>query len=171
MERTLVVINRMESEGIIGRYAIGGAVAATFYVEPIQTFDLDVFVFFPTLPSGLVSLSPIYQYLTELGYIPQGETIVVENWPIQFLPVFNPLTEEALEQAISVNFGSTPTRIFSAEHLAAIMLQTGRPKDYARLLQLLEAQVCDNEKLKIILLRHELMEQWENFRRRFPNQS
>ena len=26
------------------RYAIGGAIGATFYVEPLLTFDLDVFV-------------------------------------------------------------------------------------------------------------------------------
>lgn len=171
MERTLAVINRMENEGIIDRYAIGGAVAATFYIEPVQTFDLDVFVVFPILPGGLVSLSPIYRYLTELGYVPEGEAIVVDNWPIQFLPVFNPLTEEALEQAVSVNFGSTPTRIFTAEHLAAIMLQTGRPKDHARLLQFLEAQVLDDEKLQTILLRHELVDRWKNFQRRFPKQT
>ncbi len=167
MERTLAIINLMQSEGIIKHYAIGGAVAATFYIEPVQTFDLDVFVFFPILPVGLVSLSPIYRYLSERGYVPQGEAIIVEGWPIQFLPVFNPLTEEAMEQAISVNFGSTPTRVFTAEHLAAIMLQTGRPKDHARLLQFLEAQVLDQEKLRAILLRHELMGRWENFRRRF----
>jgi len=36
MEKTLAVINQLEKEGIIGRYAIGGAVAATRYVEPIS---------------------------------------------------------------------------------------------------------------------------------------
>lgn len=32
-----------------------------------------------------------------------------------------------------------PTRVFSAEHLACIALETGRPKDKARLLQFMEA--------------------------------
>lgn len=159
----------MENDGIIERYAIGGAVAATLYVEPIQTFDLDVFLLFPMLPGGLVSLSPIFRYLIERGYVPQGETIIVEGWPIQFLPVFNPLTEEALEQAVSVVFGSTPTRVFTAEHLSAIMLQTGRPKDHARLLQFLEAGVIDRKKFQAILIRHELETRWEDFQRRFPN--
>ena len=44
MEKTLAVINKLEQQGLIGRYAIGGAVAATRYIEPIQTYDLDIFV-------------------------------------------------------------------------------------------------------------------------------
>ena len=56
---------------------------------------------------------------------------------MQFLPVYNELTEEALAQAIDVVFGSTPTRVLSAEHLAAIMLETGGPRDHARLTQFL----------------------------------
>ena len=64
--------------------------------------------------------------------------IVIEGWPVQFLPVYNELTEEALAQAIDVVFGSTPTRVLSAEHLAAIMLEIGRPRDHARLIQFFE---------------------------------
>lgn len=30
MEKTLAIINRMEQEGVIGQYAIGGAVAANY---------------------------------------------------------------------------------------------------------------------------------------------
>lgn len=60
MEKTLAVINQLEQEGLVGRYAIGGAIAATRYIEPIQTYDLDIFV----SPSGLISISPIYTYLT-----------------------------------------------------------------------------------------------------------
>ncbi len=134
MENTLAIINQLEQAGIIGRYAIGGAVAATRYVEPIQTYDLDIFVILPVAPSGLLSLTPINSELIQRGGIPQGEFILVEGWPVQFLPVYNALTEEALAQAVEVEFGSTPTRVLSAEHLAAIMLETGRPKDHVRLI-------------------------------------
>ena len=47
MEKALAVINHLEKDGLIGRYAIGGAVAATRYIEPIQTYDLDIFVVLP----------------------------------------------------------------------------------------------------------------------------
>jgi len=44
MKATLEVINRMQVEGVIGEYAIGGAVGATFYLEPFATLDIDIFV-------------------------------------------------------------------------------------------------------------------------------
>jgi hypothetical protein len=44
LKRTLAVINEMQADGVIGRYALGGAVGATFYLEPVRTVDVDVFV-------------------------------------------------------------------------------------------------------------------------------
>lgn len=79
MEKTLAVINKLEQEGIIGRYAIGGAVAATRYIEPSQTYDLDIFVLLPLSPSGLISISPIYAYLGQHGYMPREESIVIDK--------------------------------------------------------------------------------------------
>ena len=35
-------VNPMQADRVIGRYAIGGAVAATFYLEPAATLDLDL---------------------------------------------------------------------------------------------------------------------------------
>ena len=171
MEKTLAVINLLEQENLIGRYAIGGAVAATRYIEPIQTYDLDIFVILPVSSSGLISLTPIYAYLTQRGYIPQGEGVVIEGWPVQFLPVYDELTEEALAKAIEVEFGSTPTRVLSAEHLAAIMLKTGRPKDHARLIQFFELNALNKVMLEEIIARHGLTPKWEGFQKRFLNEN
>lgn len=44
MERTLQILNELEGNGVLNRYAIGGAMGATFYVEPLLTFDLDIIV-------------------------------------------------------------------------------------------------------------------------------
>ena len=170
MEKTINVINRLEQEGHIGPYAIGGAIAATRYIEPIQTYDLDIFVMLPLRPSGLTSLSPLYEYLKHLGYTPQGECVVIEGWPVQFLPVYNKLTEEALKQAIEVQFGEAPTRVLSAEYLAAIMLETGRSKDLARLVQFFESDALDLEILEDIVERHGLKKQWKIFQKRFLNE-
>jgi hypothetical protein len=41
MEATLKVLNELEREGVISRYAIGGAVGAIFYMEPFLTYDLE----------------------------------------------------------------------------------------------------------------------------------
>ena len=79
MEKTLAVLNQLERDGVIGRYAIGGAVAATRYVEPVQTYDLDIFVVLPVSTSGLVSIAPIYAHLAQRGYAPQGECVAIEG--------------------------------------------------------------------------------------------
>jgi hypothetical protein len=55
----------------------------------------------------------------------------------------------------------------SAEHLAAIALQTGRAKDKARLLQFVEAGVLDAARFQAILARHGLVAAWQKFERQF----
>jgi hypothetical protein len=94
---TLEVINQMQADGVIGQYAIGGAVGATFYLEPIATLDIDVFISFQkSAESPLLTLSPIYDYLTARGFKAEKEYIIIEKWPVQFLPPGNALVEEAL---------------------------------------------------------------------------
>jgi len=44
LKKTFAVINQMQAAGVIGRYALGGAVGAAFYLEPVRTVDVDVFV-------------------------------------------------------------------------------------------------------------------------------
>lgn len=41
MEKIFALINQMEADGVIGRCAVGGAVGAIFWLEPMQTKDLD----------------------------------------------------------------------------------------------------------------------------------
>lgn len=52
MKATLNIINQMRADGIIGQYAIGGAIGATFYLEPTATFDIDVFVSLGNAPGS-----------------------------------------------------------------------------------------------------------------------
>ena len=165
MEKTLRVLNRMVKDGVIEQYAIGGAVAAIFYIEPINTNDLDIFFQVKDPSVGLDILAPLYGYLFSLGYKGQGEAIDIEGWPVQFLPIFNPLLEEAVEQAKEVRFQRTKTRVMQAEHLVAIMLQTGRLKDHARIAQFMEHEVVDQKRLAGILERHGLIKKWETLNR------
>lgn len=154
----------MVKAGVIEQYAIGGAVAAIFYIEPINTNDLDIFFELKTSRSEMAILAPLYEYLSALGYEAQGEAVNIEGWPVQFLPVFNPLVEEAVEEASEIEFKRTKTRVMQAEHLLAIMLQTGRLKDHARIVQFMEHQVINEERLDDILMRHRLIEKWQRFK-------
>ncbi len=167
MEKTLQVLNRMEADEVIERYAIGGAIAATFYVEPASTFDLDIFFTVKNQADAFLLLSPLYEYLAALGYKAVGEVVEIEGWPVQFLPAFNALLEEALSQATEIQFKGTTTRIMRAEHLVAVMLQTGRAKDYSRMIQFFEEGAVEMALLEAVLARHGLTGRWEEFKRRF----
>ena len=61
----------------------------------------------------------------------------------------------------------TLAQVLTAEHLAAIALQTGRAKDHARLLQFVEAAAIDVVRFQRILERHRLVDRWRTFERRF----
>ncbi len=162
------MINGMQAAGVIERYAIGGAVAATFYLEPVATLDVDVFVEFHTEPgSQMISPEPIFRYLRDRGCAMEGEHIVIAGWPIQFLPAGSALVQEALAKAVEKDVEGTSARVFTAEDLAAIALETGRAKDKARVLQFIEADVIDLDRLQEILTRHGLAGAWEQFERQF----
>jgi len=168
IEEVIKTINQMLADGVIERYAIGGAVGATFYLEPVATLDVDIFVAFQPVPGSLI-LSPqrLYDYLTARGGTVEREYIVIAGWPVQFLPPTSPLVEEALQESVVKDVDATPARVLTAEHLAAIALQTGRAKDKARLLQFIEAGVLDTARFQAILARHGLVAAWQKFEQQF----
>jgi hypothetical protein len=166
MERTLAVINELEAEGLFERYAIGRAVAILFHAEPVLTHDLDVFVDVHGDTGGRpVDLGPIYARLAERGYAPEREAVMIEGIPVQFIPAYNALVEEAVATAPTVPFGSTTTRALGYEHLLALMLQTARPRDRERLALLLDQRAPEPGVLEPILDRHGLTEAWVSWKR------
>lgn len=162
------VLNQMEADGVIDRYAIGGAVGATFYLEPVATLDIDVFVAFQPEPGQLlVTPRPILDYLAARGCSMKGEYVMIAGWPVQFLPPTGPLVDEALAEAVQADVDGIPARVFSAEHLAAIALQTGRAKDKGRVLQFLEEEALILDRFQGIVRHHGLTEPWTKFARQF----
>lgn len=165
---TIAAINQMQADGIIEQYAIGGAVGATFHLEPVATLDVDVFITFRSeAGSLLVNPQPIFDYLKARGSRMEGEYIVIAGWPVQFLPATSPLVAEALAQAVEKDVTGESARVFTAEHLAAIALQTGRAKDKARLLQFIETGALDLTRFEAVIARHGLQEAWQRFEKQF----
>ena len=163
MEATLKELNQLEAQGLLTRYAIGGAMALLFYTEPVATFDLDIFCFVPE--SGpLVTLAPLYDALKAGGHTIDAEHVVIAGVPVQFIPAYNPLVIEALSESKERKFGETPTRVLRLEHLLAIMLQTGRPKDWQRAAMVAFGATFDESRLLDILTRHRLLETWNRIR-------
>jgi hypothetical protein len=169
MEKIFAILNEMESHGVIGRYAIGGAIGSIFWIEPVTTKDIDVFVALPTARSGtLLTLAPIYEFLTARGFEARGQHIIIEGWAVEFVPPATPLVEEALAMAVERDVNGVATRVFTAEHLAAICLQVGRARDHDRVSRFIEAGVLDAEKFEAILRRHSLLEKWRDFLEKYP---
>jgi len=167
MEKTLRVLNELQETGMIEKYAIGGAVAASFYMEPVATYDLDIFVVLPEKKTLLTSLSPIYEYLRGRGYQEQEAHIIIEGIAVQFIPVYSALVEEAVVHARATDYGEVKTQVLRPEYLVAIMLQTNRPKDRSRLTTFVEEAKIHEEDLEGILKHHGLIRKWREFRRHF----
>jgi hypothetical protein len=164
MEKAIKVINEMQSKGIIKKYALGGAVAAIFYIEPLLTYDLDVFCMPSEESEGLLALSSMYDYLKEKGYKVEKEHILVEGLPVQFLPIYNELIEEAVDNAAQLKYKDTIVNVVRQEYLIAIMIQTFRPKDKERIVKFLNEADVDKTLLEEILEKHKLKTKFEIFR-------
>ena len=163
MKQTLQVLNQLEADGVLGRYASGGAMGATFFAEPLLTYDLDIFVLLPETASGLLTLEPLYSVLRQWGYVEEAECVSIEGVPVQFVPAYNALLEEALREAIDVPYEEVTTRVLRAEHLLAICLKTGRSKDRDRVRLLREEAPLDGACLQAVLERHQLVEKWNQW--------
>ena len=48
MQAALRSLNQLVADNVIEQYAIGDAIGASFYVEAVQTEDIDAFVFLST---------------------------------------------------------------------------------------------------------------------------
>ncbi len=169
LEGTLRIINGMQDAGVIGPYAIGGAVGAFLFIEPGTTFDLDLFIAWETSDSGLIDLGPIYSYLQTLGCEPRREGIMVAGWEVQFIPLGTPLERAAFENAVAITIGGVPTRVLAPEYLMAISLQTGRPKDHLRLLTFQQQAKIARNRFVDILRQHGLEKKWTDFQSRYPS--
>lgn len=168
MKQVAELLNAMRDAGLITDYAMFGAIAQMRYTEPVATLDADVLVAVPS-PQKLDLLKPIYAFCAARGYHPEGEAVQVGAWPVQFVPVFSTLTEEALERAETADFEGVPVRVVRADHLAVIALSVGRAKDYARILGLLESGSVTPEQLAQLAARHGVADAWTRFEARFLN--
>ena len=164
IKKTFTVLNQMVANGIIENYAVGGAIGAIFYVEPFSTEDLDVFV--PAPQDRLIIELPGIDYLKDHGYTTfEKEGIVIEGWPVQFLPATTELEREAYLNAEILNVDEVQVRVALPEHLVAIMLNVGRPKDTARIKMFLSQDAVKLPALEDVINRHGLSEKWSNFQR------
>jgi hypothetical protein len=164
--KAIQVVNQLRNEGFISQYAVGGAIGALFYIEPTQTQDIDIFVHLNAAPgSALISLSPILTRLKELGYtLWEEDKVVVEGWPIQFLPATKKIETEAIEHAVEQPLADgVKAFVPPPEYLMVIAIDLGRPKDIIRLQQFYAEHVYEPAKLDALLKSHDLTQKWQKY--------
>jgi hypothetical protein len=166
MDRVARLLNDMAAPGVIIGYAVFGAVAQMRYTEAVATLDVDVLVAIPE-PATLDVLAPIYAFCKKRGYEPEGEAIRVGDWPVQFIPTFDALTEAAVRDAETGDIDGVALRVVRADYLAVIALSTGRPKDLARILALREAGATTDDEISALTARFGLSQAWQSFVERF----
>jgi hypothetical protein len=168
MKEVAELLNVMRNSGVIADYALFGAAAQMRYTEPVATLDAHVLVEVPSAERS-DPLAAIYQFCADRGYQPNGEAVRVGAWPVQFIPVFNPLTQEALKRAETADFEGVPLRVVRADFLAVIALNVGRARDWTRILALLQSGSVSRDEVARLAARHGLTDAWQRFEKRFLN--
>jgi len=146
--------NELVSAGLIEDYALGGALAAIYYVEPFTTYDADI-IFIASDKTLNAGIPAIYSHLQSKGWRVAREHLLVRDFPVQFLAASG-LTEEAVREAKPIEYEGIPAKVFRPEHIIAIAASVGRHKDLARIEQLMSYAKIDKAMLDDILRRHNL---------------
>ena len=166
MEKVCEILEQLVAGGTLKNYAIGGATAAGFHGEPLATLDVDVFVFAEAEPGSLlVTMEPLFADLARRGFREfEKECVLIHGLPVQFLAASSPLEVEAVNDAWPVQWEDKRLRVMNPEHLAAMALQAGRPKDRARVIYLLDLPGFDRDLFEEVIRRHGLGEVWAKWR-------
>ena len=172
MLRAIEVVAELAERRVVGSYAIVGAVAAIYSIEPMLTEDLDILISvdsFEKRASGLLHWDRLSRRLRTWDMPSELSVgVSIEGWPVQFLPVASLLDEEALAQAVEIDIAdpggqAIKARCLRAEHVVAVPLKVGRLKDLVRIQAFLEQRAVDLARLKSVLERHNLMGTWQAF--------
>lgn len=137
------LLNEMSIKRVIDTYAVFGAVAQMRYTEAVATMDVVILIALPN-PEGLDIIRPVYKFCEHRGYFPGGEAIRVGDWPVQFIPAFDKITEEAMKQAKTAGFEGIPLRVVRADYLAV-----------------------SQNKIEQLANHFDLQEEWEKFKEKF----
>ena len=170
IEQVIAVINDMRETGIIRKWAIGGAFAATLLDEPISTIDLDIFFLLDRRvdPGEILTMSEIYDYARSKSFSFDHEFINLYGWLVQFVEsTNNALWSEAIDNAQPIKIGSFDVPVIGPYYLAAMWLLAGRQKDYQKIALFFDNGLIEKSKFEDIVLKYDLGVKWDREKIRF----
>ncbi len=158
----VAALNGFKQRRIIRDYAIIGAVAATAYMEPMSTADLDVIV----LTNTDEEYRHTFGLIAEHSEGQEGMHQILGGVPLQIFPSnLMPLYQDTVATARKLRIGSITARVATREHLILLRLLADREQDHFRIRRLLRD--ADRERLIELLGRFDDAE--ENLAARLQN--
>lgn len=150
MEESVIrKLNRLKQAGVIKDYAIGGAHAVAYYLEPVKTLDFDIFI----LIESDQDFYDFRSYIRKSGLKMSGTHVVIDNTPVHFLPgSMDPFINEAVRRSKKIRIGGIHTKVLSVEYLILSLLISFRLKDKMVIPDLFES--ADEERLMEIIERY-----------------
>lgn len=167
MKATLEKLNEMHALGLFDKYAIGGGIAHFYYIEAGATYDLDVMINLKVQTTEILTLSTLYEWAKKNGYEISHEHIIIEGIPVQFLPAYNPIITEAIENADQVELFGVKTFMMKPEYLMVIMLDTFRAKDRERLIQFMSQAKYSSVVFESLLSKFNLARKFTDFKAKY----
>ena len=138
----VAALNGFKRRRIIRDYAIIGAVAATAYMEPMATADLDVIILVDTDEEYLHTFGLISEYAEGQ----EGMHQILGGVPLQVFPSnLMPLYQDTVENARKLRIGNMRAKVATPEHLILLGLLANREQDHIRIRHLLRN--ADSERL------------------------
>ena len=135
-------LNDLKQRGLIRDYAVIGAVAATAYVEPVLTQDVDVVV----LVDSDDEFWETYRRVGEAAEGIDGMHHILGGRTVQMFPsTIKPIYRDTLAASRQTRIGNAMVKVASAEHLVALALEDFRYKDKLCIAELLELPETDTE--------------------------
>ena len=151
-------LNDFKRHRVIRDYAIIGAVAATAYMEPFFTEDLEIIILVDTDEEYLKA----YNIIATQAENQEGMHQAFGGIPVQIFPTTTmPLYLDTVEQVIKVRINNVRAKVATAEHLILLLLLANRQRDRMRVGLLLED--ADESKL------HSLLERFDDQQKTLAN--
>ena len=142
------VLNSFKRRRVIRDYAVIGAVAATAYMEPMFTEDLDIIILVDSDEEYLQT----FRRISELSEGQEGMHQTLDGVPVQmFRTTTMRLYRDALDAAHTGRVGGLRVKMVTAEHLILLYLGAFRDKDQMRIRLIMP--VADMDRLHILLNR------------------
>lgn len=147
-EKVIKRLNKLKETGVIKDYAIGGAHAVAYYLEPVKTLDLDIFIFAESDQDFYIFRT----YIKKAGFRVRGTHVVIDDILVHFLPgSLHPFINEAVRRAKRIRVRGIPTKVLNVEYLIVSLLMAFRLKDKMVIPDLLD--LADMERLRTIIER------------------